>query len=71
MAEAIFTEFPEIDIETTVTVGLWRFHNSKMELPVEVQLCPIGMEAEGWRRWAINQLIAAKRRKDECAIVIH
>lgn len=71
MTEIILTEFPEVDIETTITVGLYRFHNRKMELPIEVQLCPIGLEKEGWRRWAIKVLQEAKKRNERPVAVIH
>lgn len=56
-------EFPEIDIETTVTVLLHRFHVGKIELPLEVELCPIGLEAQGWRAAAIRVLREAEARK--------
>lgn len=48
----IETPFSEIEIQTTVTVGINLFQNRKMELPLEVHLCPPGLEAVGWRRWA-------------------
>lgn len=70
MTEVILTEFPEIDIETTITYGLYKFHNRKMELPLEVQLTPPGLEAEGWRRWAINVLIEAKKRHERPVAII-
>lgn len=61
--EYIQTDFPEIDIETTVTVLLWRFQNRKMELPIEVELCPPGMEVEGWKAAARRVLLEAKKRE--------
>lgn len=61
--EYIQTDFPEIDIETTVTVLLWRFQNYKMPLPIEVELCPIGLEAEGWKAAARRVLLEAKLRE--------
>lgn len=69
--DTVLSEFPEIDIETTITVGLYRFHNRKMELPLEVQLTPPGLEAEGWRRWAIKVLQEAKARKEAEVIYVH
>lgn len=48
----IETPFSEMEIQTTVTVGLHLFHSNRMALPLEVHLCPPGMEAHGWRRWA-------------------
>lgn len=61
--EYIQTDFPEIDIESTVTVLIWRFQNRKMELPIEVELCPPGMEAEGWRAAARRVLLEARNRE--------
>lgn len=52
----ISVEFPEIDIQTTVTVLLWRFQQGQIELPTEVELCPVGFEVHGWRAAAIRIL---------------
>lgn len=63
--------FSEVEIETTITVGLWRFQNSKMELPTEVELCLVGQEAHGWRAWAIKTLRqAAEKYQRENTLVI-
>lgn len=66
--EYVQTDFPEIDIETTVTVLIWRFQNRKIPLPIEVELCPIGMEAEGWRAAARRTLLEAKNRERPLSI---
>lgn len=54
--------FSEVDIESTVTVLLWRFDHGKIPLPLEVELCPIGSEREGWRAAAIRTLREAAER---------
>lgn len=61
MAE-IVADFPELDIEATVAVYLKRFHQGKIPLPVEVELCPPGFEAEGWRAFARRILREARER---------
>lgn len=59
----IEADFPEIDIETTVTVYLKRFHDGKMPLPLEVEMCPVGFEREGWRAFARRILKEARARQ--------
>lgn len=59
----IETDFPEIDIETTVTVLMHRFHTGKLPLPLEVEMCPIGFEAEGWKAAARRVLKEARARQ--------
>lgn len=58
----IETDFPEIDIETTVAVYLKRFHAGKIPLPLEVEICPPGFEREGWRAFARRILREARAR---------
>lgn len=68
----IQVEFSEMDIEATIVVHLRWFHMGKIELPMEVQLCPIGLEAQGWRIYAIRILReAAKRRQEKERLTIH
>jgi hypothetical protein len=67
---AIEVGFPEIDIQTTVTVLLRRFHLGKIELPPEVELCPVGLEAEGWRVAAIRTLKEARERNRAAAALV-
>lgn len=62
------SEFPEIDIQTTVTVLLHRFHTGKIELPVEVDLCLPGFEVIGWRRAAERVLREARAKQKPLVI---
>ena len=70
MDSIVETDFPEIDIETTVTELLWRFREGKIALPTEVELCPLGLEADGWRAAARRVLREAAQRKQRDIIHI-
>lgn len=59
----IETDFPELDIEATVVVLLHRFNRGQIELPVEVELCPPGLEGKGWRAAAVRTLKEARERE--------
>lgn len=64
------SEFPEIDIETTITVLLHRFHTGQIELPQAVELCLPGFEAIGWRQEALRILREA-RAKQQQPLIVH
>lgn len=66
------TGFSEMDIEATVVVHLKWFHQGKIALPMEVELCPIGLEAQGWRAYALRILReAAEKRRQAETLVLH
>ena len=67
----IEVQFPEIDIETTITVLLHRFHHGKIPLPLEVELCPPGREVLGWRAAAIRVLEEAAKAKQQDVVQLH
>ena len=53
--------FPEIDIESTVAVLIWKVTNNKMEVPREVTFCLPGTEPKAWREAAIRTLREARK----------
>lgn len=71
LSPAVVVGFPEIEIESTVTVLLWKFDHGKIPLPLEVELCPIGLEKDGWRAAAVRVLreAAEARQKRETLVI--